>query len=358
MGDPGAGVMAGHGEYARRSRTQHGAAALGVPLIGPAVAGITGLGARSPALVADFGAAQGTNSLAPVAAALDALRAGHDGPIIVVHADIPGNDFTTLCETLEGSPESYRRDHPDVLAVMAGRSLYTRFLPPGRLELGWTASTLHWLSAAPSPVDGHFFAQLSRDATARAAYAARSAADWTAFLAARAVELAPGAGVVFVDVAMDDDGLMGSEALFDVLGDALDAVAARGLIRASELPRMVYPAWFRSEAEVRAPFAPHLTAATGERLELAEYHPVRLADPFAALLTAGDAEGYAAAQAGFLEGFLAPSFAAALDDDRSAADRDRILAAVWDETRSRIAADPARVAPDYRLMAGRIRRVS
>ncbi|MQA74794.1 MAG: hypothetical protein GEU88_10720, partial [Solirubrobacterales bacterium] len=230
---PKAGVMASGGEYARDSATQRGAAAIGFDLIASAIE-TADLGAGdAPLLIADFGAAQGTDSLEPIRLALDALGRRSDGrPVLCVHTDIPGNDFTTLCETLEESPDSYVRDHPEALALMAGRSLFGRCLPAGQLRFGWTASTLHWLSSAPGPVAGHFFVQLSDDADARRAYAARSAHDWRAFLDGRAAELAPGAAVVIEDVAMDGDGVMGSEELFNRLNDALLELGEKRLLSA------------------------------------------------------------------------------------------------------------------------------
>ncbi len=80
-------------------------------------------------------------------------------------------------------------------------------------------------------------------------------------------------------------------------------------------------------------------------------------DPFrAAFEESGDADAYAAAQARFLEGFLAPSFAAALDASRPEADRHAASRELWATARRLIAADPRAVSPSYRLVTGLIRR--
>jgi hypothetical protein len=82
--------------------------------------------------------------------------------------------------------------------------------------------------------------------------------------------------------------------------------------------------------------------------------PVVLDDPFrAAFEESGDADVYARAQAGFLEGFLAPSFAAAIGGDRPEA-----LEAVWSAARRRIATDPLAVSPRYRLVTALFCRVA
>ena len=347
--------MESEGGYATGSATQHGAAAFGFPLIERAVGELPLRPDDDLVLLADFGAAQGTNSLEAIRRALAALRSRAPGRrLLVVHADIPGNDFTTLAETLESSPDRYDREHADVLPLMAARSLYDRFLPEGRLDFGWSASTLHWLRRAPGPIDGHFFVQLSEDTGARERYASESAADWRDFLDARAAELAPGAGVVIVDVAVDKDGLMGSEALFDRLNDALLACGERGLFDPEELAAIVYPTWFRSLAELRAPFAPAFAGSSGAELELAALEAVVMEDPFrAAFEESGDAEAYARSQVGFLEGFLAPSFAAAVGEKHRPN-----LEEVWASARRLIAEDPPAVSPSYRLMTALVRRVA
>lgn len=353
----GSGVMAGAGVYRDASQTQHGAAAAGLALIESAVAAAAVAPEGPPLLIADFGAADGHNSLEPVRRALAALRARAPGrPVYVVHADIVGNDFTTLASVLETAPERYDRDDHQVLPLMAARSLYDRILPAGQLTFGWTASTLHWLRHAPGPIAGHFFVQLSHDAQARAAYAAQSARDWRDFLAARAAELAPGAGVVIVDVLMGDDGLMGSEALFERLDAALSRCRADGVLTAAELGRIVYPTWFRSLDDLSAPFAPRYVAPGGERLELLDARPLLEDDPFAAQLD--DPAAYAAAQTAFLRGFLEPSFAAALDTRRSPGERADALEAIWTATRAEIAADVRGASPTYRLVALRLRRAA
>jgi len=62
-------------------------------------------------VLADYGCSEGRDSLAPVRAAVDALRARHgDGlQIVVLHTDLPGNDYSSLFGTVAHDPHSYRR---------------------------------------------------------------------------------------------------------------------------------------------------------------------------------------------------------------------------------------------------------
>lgn len=349
------GVMARGGYYDLHSRTQGSATSIGVAEIEAAAAALE-LPA-GPVRVADLGCAQGNNSLVPVRAAVEQLQARGAAAIDVVHTDLPTNDWATLFAVIENDPASYLVGHDDVHPFTVGRSFYRSLFPPATLHLGWASSALHWLSAVPSTVRDHFFVQLSTDADAQAAFRARSADDWVTFLRHRASELAVTGSVVIVDVLMDDDGCMGSEALFGALEDALRAARADARITDTEYEAMVYPTWFRSLDEMRAPFTPTFVGAAGAQLELVDLEPHLLADPFWSAYEAdGDAAAYGAAQAGFLQGFLEPSFRSVLH--RSTADQDRILTSVFADASRRIAADPQAVSPSYRLVRARVQRVA
>ena len=110
--------------------------------------------APEPVVIADYGCSQGHNSLAPVAAAIGALREriGPDRAISVVHTDLPGNDYAALFQTLAGDAESYLRDQPLVFPSAIGRSFYEVLLPPGTVTLGWSSWSVQWLSRTPAPV--------------------------------------------------------------------------------------------------------------------------------------------------------------------------------------------------------------
>ena len=67
-----------------------------------------------PVVIADYGSSQGHNSLAPITAAIRALRErlGPIRAISVAHTDLPDNDFSALFHTLETDPASYLRHDP------------------------------------------------------------------------------------------------------------------------------------------------------------------------------------------------------------------------------------------------------
>ena len=138
-------------------------------------------------MLADYGCSEGRNSLMPIGAAVDALRArhGNDLQVLVLHTDLPGNDYSSLFGTLAHDPLTYQR--PGVFPVAAGRSYFEQLAPTGTVALGWSSIALHWLSAQPGPLTG-IWPHLA-PTSEQVAWRSHAAADWAAFLFARGAEL-------------------------------------------------------------------------------------------------------------------------------------------------------------------------
>jgi hypothetical protein len=141
------------GFYNEHSAQQQAAAAAGVAMLDQA-AGAIPLPRDGPVVVADYGASEGRDSLRPLGAALDRIRARPEGaapPVWVVHTDLPGNDFASLFETVSRDPHTYAGR--GVFTFAAGRSFYEPLFPGGSVALGWSAtavSSRRWSSPPPS----------------------------------------------------------------------------------------------------------------------------------------------------------------------------------------------------------------
>ena len=85
-------------------------------------------------VIGDFGCAGGRNELEPMRIAIAAVRERAAAPIMVVHTDLPANDFTSLFQTVEQSADSYLAGQRDVYAFAAGRSLYGPVAPKPVIE--------------------------------------------------------------------------------------------------------------------------------------------------------------------------------------------------------------------------------
>src|SRR6476620_4385458 len=217
------GQMMGLGVYGRHSLAQHSAGGFGLPgLDRSARSAAAAVHGAEPVVIADLGAAVGRNELQPMTVAIETLRdAGVSAPITVVHTDIPTNDFSALFETVEHDPDTYLR-LDDVFTLAAGRSFYGRIFPPESLTLAWSAIAVHWISRIPMPIHGHVYSPFATGGV-RDAFREQSAADWRVFLESRAAELRPGAEMVAVGGANQDDGRSGAEARMNALDAAIRA---------------------------------------------------------------------------------------------------------------------------------------
>ena len=117
--------MDGAGFYNEHSAQQQQAAAAGVSMLEQAASEVP-LPRDGPVVVADYGASEGRNSLRPLGAALDRIRARPEGatpPVWVVHTDLPGNDYSSLaCRSVRNG-----------YAIGAGEGDYERMLHSVRL---------------------------------------------------------------------------------------------------------------------------------------------------------------------------------------------------------------------------------
>lgn len=334
--------MEGHGLYNENSRPQGSAGDLGIPLLERAAAAVP-LPAAGPFGIADFGSSEGRNSMGPMAAAIATIRGrAADVPIAVTHTDVATNDFSSLFALLDGGPPSYLAGADGVYGYAVGRSFYGRLFPSESLHLGWSAIAVHWMSAIPCPIPGHIFSTFARGAV-RDAFAARAAADWRAFLDARACELVPGGRLVVVASGAADDGMAGAEGLMTIADAALAAMVDAGELSAEARAAMAIPTYYRTRAEWEAPFA------ESAALAIEEMTPVVLPDPFFPIYErTRDAQAFAASYAAFFRAFSEPCLFGATGG--AAAD------AFYARVRTAIAADPAAAVCRWQLFLMRIRR--
>jgi SAM-dependent methyltransferase len=351
---PGESVMAGGGYYSAHSQVQHLAAAPGLPLLERAAHQVP-IVEGAAVVIGDFGCAGGRNELEPIRIAIAALRERAPAvPITVVHTDLPSNDFAALFQAVEQSEASYLVGQREVYAYAAGRSLYGPIFPAGGLALGWTAITVHWLSAMPCVIPDQIFSNLT-EGPVREALRAQSRRDWEAFLRERLRELRPGGQIVVVGGASRADGLSGAEGLFEMANEQLRSMVEDGLLRRSEYQNMFYPTWNRTLQEFLEPFERGPLAAALTVEEFAE-HTTSDGVTYPQYERDGDAAAFASAYVPFVKAVTAPSFFRWIASDRTASERAAIEDAFYDGLQRRIAADPAKATCHWHTVNLRIRR--
>jgi hypothetical protein len=346
-------VMKGRGFYNEHSRPQQKADSLGLPLLERAVGEMTVPRGAELATVADFGAAQGRNSLEPMRLAVERLRrrTSVSIPIVVVHTDLPQNDFGSLFALVEGSPESYLRSVDNAFTLAAGKSFYERIFPDGFLLLGWTAISVHWLSRVPCEIADHVYAQRA-GRRVREAYAEQASEDWRRFLSHRARELRPGGELVVVAVTTDGTGSTGGESLMDLTNEPLLAMVEGGSIRPEEYRRMNMPAYHRTMEEFTEPLR---SGALTEDLTLKEAIRTEFPDQlWPEYEQTGDANAFAASYTEFMRAFTEAPLFAGLEADRTPADRERLTNEYFERMRSLIEANPERARWDWHVALLRV----
>ncbi len=346
-------VMKGHGFYNEHSRSQQQADSLGLPLLERAVEEMAVLQGAEPAVVADFGAAQGRNSLGPMRLAVEKIRqrATVSTPIVVIHTDLPQNDFASLFALVEASPESYLRSVENVFALAAGKSFYERIFPDGYLSLGWTAISVHWLSKVPCDIPDHVYAQRAGQMVQKA-YAEQASEDWLRFLGHRARELRPGGELIVVAVTTDDTGSTGGESLMDLTNEPVLAMVEAGSIRSEEYGRMNMPAYHRTMEEFTEPLR---SGTLTEDLILKEGIRVGFPDQlWPEYEQTGDANAFAASYTEFMRAFTEAPLFTGLDPDRTLTDRERLTNEYFERMRSLIEANPERARWDWQVALLRV----
>lgn len=328
-------AMAGGGLYNRHSGLQQANLQSALPLLEDAARAIAAH-SHGPVTIVDYGASQGRNSMGPMAAAIDHVRAKDaNRPVQIVHTDLPSNDFTSLFGLLDSDPASYLAGRENVFPLAVGRSYFGPILPPDSVDLGWSSNALHWMSRSPVDVPDHGWGIFSQSAEARAAVDAVLADDWLRFLQARSTELRPGGRIICQFMGRGPDS-HGFEWMAGHFWQSIMELQDEGQLSAEETLRMTAPSAGRSPDQLAAPFEAGLVPGLVlERLAL-----IPSPDPYwDSFQQTGDVAAFARQWANIMRAANGPNFFARVDGSR---DREALLDNLVDRLATRVAADPQR----------------
>jgi hypothetical protein len=300
------------------------------PLVLDAISRLPDADVMSPFTFTDMGCADGGTSLDMVRQAITAVRdRWPQRPICVVYTDQPRNDYNSLFRTIHGLTPlpSYLDEVEDVHVLASAASFYRQILPAGMLDLGFSATAMHWLSCKPCDLTNHVHAICASDAEL-ATFAEQGERDWETILLQRARELKPNGRLVLVNFCKDEAGqYMSRVNMFDTVNALWRRFTTEGVISVEEYVRMTLPQYYRTVEEFTRPLTDTANAVYRAGLRLEQCETRAIPCPFAAAFREhGDAIRFARGAAPALRSWSESTFLAALSPDRSTEEREEIIA--------------------------------
>ena len=347
-------AMKGGGYYSQATTGAKDVIDGGAPLVLDAIAAMDIADDGSRFTIADMGCADGGTSIDVMRRALEAIRArAPSRPIQVVYTDLPRNDFGQLFRVVHGHTDipSYVDDIPGLHVFASATSFHQAIFPPETLDIGFSATALHYISERPGAISDHVH-MVGASGAERAAYEAQGRKDWEAVLTNRARELVPGGRLVFFNFGIDEAGRYlgntGGINMFDTFDALWRELAERGVITDAEYRETNFPQCYRTVEQFTAPFTDPANAVhrAGLRLEHVETRVVPC--PYAtAFGDHSDADRFAREYVPTLRSWSESVFMAGLDAGRPLEERQDIIDAFYDGYEERVQQAPAGHGMDY-----------
>ncbi len=303
----------------------------------------------------DMGAADGGTSMDMWRRVLAHIRAKCPSrPIELIYTDLPRNDFSQTFQNAHGltGEATYMKEVKGVYPLASATSFHDAILPPETLDLGFSSTASHYITAAPCTIADHVH-MVGAAPDERARFEAKGAADWANMLAMRANEMKPGARLCLFNFGIDNEGRYlgntGGVNMFDTFAALWAGLRDDGIITAEEFTNTNFPQCYRTEAQFVAPLKDETSTAhkAGLRLEHVEARVVRC--PFEKDFTenGGDPADFAKTYIPTLRSWSEPTFVNGLSEDRSPEEKTQIIDSFYGRYDALVAATPEGHAMDY-----------
>ncbi len=349
--------MKGGGYYSQSTRGAKDVIDNAAPMMMQAVAALPEPEHGQPVRIADYGTADGGTSKKTIRDTVGTLKdRWPDRQIQVTYTDLASNDWSQLFKAmqgLDGSDHTYWTEFPGVFVQGCGIGFHHQLLPDATLDLGFSATAMHYVREVPCLIPDHVH-HVGATGAALAAFDRQAAEDWNAILLARAAELRPGGRLVIMSFGKDEaDRYLGNTDgvnMFDTFDLHWKAMAGEGLITAAEYEAATFAQVYRTPEEFRAPLLDEGSEVFGAGLRLISAHTGVTACPYRAAFLSNPGMGaraFAKSYIPTLRSWSETVFLNALSSDRPEDERRELVDAFYGRYEDMVAADPEGHAMDY-----------
>ncbi len=348
-------AMKGAGYYSQATVGARHVITGAIPTVKAALAAQNLAAQDSTITFTDMGCADGGTSLEMWGSVLRDLRATlPDHALQLIYTDLPKNDFSQLFQIVHGQTAlpAFAPGIDNLYLMASATSFHHPIVPPGTLNLGFSATASHYISETPVNIPDHVH-MVGATGDVRAAYQAQGAKDWEAFLLARAQELAPGGRLVLYNFGIDEQGRYlghtGGQSMFDTFAELWRALVEDGTITEAEFQATNFPQTYRTVEEFAAPFRDERSAVYKAGLRLDEIDTLHTRCPFEHSFSEENipAQMFAKSYIPTLRSWSEPTFVAGLSTTRSAEEIAPIIDRFYQSYEDRVAATPEGHAMDY-----------
>ena len=304
--------------------------------------------------LSDMGTADAGTSMAMLTRVIDKLNSRAPGaPISIVYSDQPRNDFNALIANVYGlgAFQTYLDRRADIFPLVSGTTFYKQIVPAGSLDIGFSATAMHWLSAKACNLTNHVQA-VGAEGDELEAFREQASRDWRQILLHRARELKPGGKLVLINFARDEQdrylGNTGGVNMFDTFNRIWLDFVDQGRISHDEYVNMTLPQYYNTVEEFSAPLTDSQDPVyqAGLRLDHIETRIVKCpyAEDFA---RHGDSARFAEEYIPTIRSWNESTYYNALSTDRAEAERREIIEDYYGTYRDLVRADPVDHGMDY-----------
>ena len=347
-------TMSGGGVYSLATIGAKHVIDAATPLVVEAINKLPERNLASLITLSDMGCADGGTSLEMISKALAAIRGrAPEQAVSVCYSDQPRNDFNALIGNVHGfgSFKTWLGEFANVYPFESGTSFYRQILPPQTVDLGFSATAMHWLSAKPCNLSNHVQA-VGATGDERAAFSRQARQDWRTILLHRARELKPGGRLVLINFCVDDEGRYlgntGGVNMFDRFNQNWLSFLEQGRITRAEYENMTLPQYYNSVEEFCAPLTDPSDPVhqAGLRLEHIDTRIVKC--PYAEDFSSrGDAARFSREYIPTIRTWNESIYFNGLSSDRPLEQRQALIEDYYESYRQQVEANPEGHGMDY-----------